>query len=97
MESKPETELLNVVASHGLHTEEGKLARSKLYDMGFSDNMINMYCATHNISKLAPKGGLIRAIKKRFFKPKTNWNRVSAIAAIAALFMALLIYYSQRM
>lgn len=46
-----------------------------------------------SLAKNAPPEGYFRAIKKRYFKPKTNWSMLSALIGLAALIAAALIFY----
>lgn len=38
----------------------------------------------------APKGGYLRAIKKRYFRPKTNWSMLATLTALAGLLISVL-------
>ena len=46
-----------------------------------------------SLVKNAPPEGYFRAIKKRYFKPKTNWSMLSALGLAALIAAALIFYY----
>ena len=44
------------------------------------------------LSKNAPKEDYYRAIKKKYFKPKTNWAMLGVLVGIAGLIISVIIY-----
>lgn len=46
------------------------------------------------IAENAPPGGYFRAIKKRFFRPKTNWTMLSTLIGFATLLATVFIYFA---
>jgi hypothetical protein len=48
-------------------------------------NLESMNKTLETLEKNAPKEGYFRAIKKRYFKPKTNWAMLGVLIALAGL------------
>lgn len=47
-----------------------------------------MHFSMHLLKESAPPGGYAQVIRKkwkRYFRPKTNWNRINALLALAML------------
>lgn len=44
--------------------------------------------AMENLARNAPPGGYLPAIKKRYFKPKTNWAMLSVLIALCGVTIA---------
>lgn len=44
------------------------------------------------LKNTAPKGGYAAAIKKKYFKPKTDWAMLGVFVALASLFVTAIMY-----
>ncbi len=49
------------------------------------------------MAKNAPPGGYLRAIKKKYFRPKTNWAMLSTLVGLAALLTTAIIFLCGRL
>ena len=100
MKELSDTELLDMIADVGLYSDEGTKLREEFKRRGYTDKKFNdmlliigSISSIRKVTKYPPKGGYFSAFKRRFFRPKTNWNRLATLAAIAGLIIILLIFF----
>jgi hypothetical protein len=58
------------------------------------NNIKNAIHTLDQLSKQAPKEGYLKSIRKRYFRPKTNWVMLGVLVALAAITVSVIINIS---